>query len=89
MPFIAIYESKDPKRLMLGGVRASKTSRFESKKDAELRLTGIVDVHAKLERPLEITGQVVEVGGSIEIFDDGSCLGCLWGKALAARKKAK
>jgi hypothetical protein len=81
MPFIAKYWSTDEKRMMLGGVRKSESSRFETRKDAELRLQSAIAIHAELDVPLTVSGEVIEVSGKPEIFSDGSTIGCKWGKA--------
>lgn len=86
--YIAVYWSTDPKRPMLGGRGKGESSRFESRADAENRLAGVIDVHAKLDSPLVVAGEVREVKGKPEIYSDGSTIGCKWGKALEARKQA-
>lgn len=79
--FKVVYRSADPKRTLLGGVGCSESSHYESREDAEARLQGIIDVHAKLDTPLEVIGEVQGSMHKPEIFADGSCIGCTWGKA--------
>ncbi len=82
MAYIVEYESADPKRTMLGGVVGkARSSRYESRMDAEHRKDGIVQVHAELNTPLTVYAVVREVSGSPEIYSDGSVVGCKWGKA--------
>jgi hypothetical protein len=86
MPYVAKYRSADPERFLLGGWKSGQSSRFESKRDAMNRLQTVIDIHKGLDTPTEVSGEVVEVTGSIEIFDDGSAIGCRWGKARVALK---
>ena len=79
--YVAVYWSTDSKRPMLGGVGKATTSRWELREQAEERLQGIIDVHAKLDSPLVVAGEVREIAGKPEIFSDGSCIGFNWGKA--------
>ena len=83
------YWSTDPLRCMLGATFRSQTSRFESRADAQTRLDGIIDVHAKLDRPLIVAGVINESDLRPEIYSDGSTIGCNWGKAKGRSRLRK
>jgi len=60
MSYIAQYWTADNSRWLLGGVKRSESSRWSHREDAEHYLETVKEVHANLNRPLVVEGQVVE-----------------------------
>lgn len=65
MSFIARYHAADG-GTMLGGVRASSSSRFSHRADAETRLQSAIEINATVGRT--VVGEVVESRQSAEII---------------------
>lgn len=62
----ARYWSTDPSTPLLGGVMASRSSAFDAREDAELRLESALEINRAAGRPCD--GEILETNDRAEIL---------------------